>query len=97
VDRAAAIEALRARGFHANERRWALGDSIFVGAAPTESGAIRAYRVGTYIYPVEERRAVIVDPRVPALVPDAEFTSLEDAVACASEFMHREIAKLKDQ
>jgi hypothetical protein len=95
MDRAQAIEVLREKGFEARERRWSLGDSIFVGAAPFEEGAIRGYRVGTYIYPSEDGWAVIVDSRIPSLEPDAKFERLEEAVDCAAAFVSSEMAKLR--
>ena len=51
MNRAEAIETLKAKGLHVRERTWSLGHSIFAGALPFVHGDISGHRVGLYLYP----------------------------------------------
>lgn len=49
-----AIDFLRASGFHAFEREWAIGKSIGVAADSSEHGGIQGWRRMVYIAPTEQ-------------------------------------------
>jgi hypothetical protein len=86
LEKAKAVAFLISRGFHAFERKWAMGETIGVAAHPMDSGlGSPAWRRMVYI----ARRSagwIVVDLDRPAPV-DSEATGLTGAVAGAESIL----------
>jgi hypothetical protein len=72
-----AVDYLRGRGFHAEERDWALGRTVLAASDPSEHEGITVYRRAIYIVPRGPKwRCMELDRPRPA---DDHELSLEEA------------------
>jgi hypothetical protein len=88
MTRAEAVAYLQARGLHAIERDWAMGETIGVFTGPMETDVgITVYRRAVYIAPHAEGWIVEEITGRPPTVGEPAVMSLEDACVRAEAIL----------